>query len=110
LALLVFLLLTKTRLFRAGQVFELLRKFRSFLGVTTLHFLLFFGTRIYRVAATMTFTPHLSIWDLAVGPVPMFFLLFICQKIVQLVYYRFVVQTAQAILHELLLEAEKSIT
>ena len=43
---------------------------------------------------------------MAVGPVPMFFLLFICQKIVQLVYYRSVVQTAQTILHELLLEED----
>jgi hypothetical protein len=57
-------------------------------------------------AASMTYTPHLSIWDMAVGPVPMFFLLFICQKIVQLVYYRSVVQTAQTILHELLLEED----
>jgi hypothetical protein len=55
-------------------------------------------------AATMSHTPHLAIWDLSLGPVPVFFPLFICQKIVQLVYYRFVVQTAQSILHDLLEE------
>ena len=39
-----------------AQVFELLRKFRTFLGVTTLHFLLFFGTRIYRVVRLYPFS------------------------------------------------------
>lgn len=102
LALLVFLLLTRTWQFRAGKVIELMQKFLSFFAITGLHFLLFFGTRIYRIVATMSFTPHLAIWDLKLGPLPIFFILFISQKIVQLVFYRSVVQTAQAILRDLL--------
>ena len=49
LVLMVFLLMARTRLFRAGQVGELMSEYRSFLWVTVLHFLMFFGTRTYRV-------------------------------------------------------------
>lgn len=49
LILMIFLLMARTRLFRAGQVGELMGKYSQFLILTSVHFLLFFGTRIYRV-------------------------------------------------------------
>jgi hypothetical protein len=52
LVLMVFLLMARTRLFRAGQVGELMSNYRQFIWVTAVHFLLFFGTRIYRVVRT----------------------------------------------------------
>lgn len=49
LVLMVFLLMAQTRLFRAGQVGKLMSEYRNFLGITLVHFLMFFGTRVYRV-------------------------------------------------------------
>lgn len=53
LVLMVFLLMARTRLFRAGQVGELMSNYSQFIWVTAVHFLLFFGTRIYRVVRTL---------------------------------------------------------
>ena len=137
LVLMVFLLMARTRLFRAGQVGELMSKYCQFLGITIVHFLMFFGTRIYRVVraqasrwhppprpavrvlagaltnrlrlaclclqmAVLDYTPHVGIWHL-----PMFFVLFILQKIVQLVWYHHVIKTARSLLEELLAESRK---
>ena len=52
LVLMVFLLMARTRLFRAGQVGELMSNYRQLIWVTAVHFLLLFGTRIYRVVRT----------------------------------------------------------
>ena len=53
LVLMVFLLMARTRLFRAGQIGELMSNYSRFLAITGVHFLLFFGTRIYRVVRTL---------------------------------------------------------
>jgi hypothetical protein len=59
LVLMVFLLMARTRLFRAGQVSELMSEYRNFLGITVVHFLLFFGTRTYRVVRQLPATSGL---------------------------------------------------
>ena len=53
--------------------------------------------------AVLDYTPHVGIWHL-----PMFFVLFILQKIVQLVWYHFVIKTARSLLDGLLAESHHS--
>jgi hypothetical protein len=130
LVLMVFLLMARTRLFRAGQIGELMSNYSRFLGVTGVHFLLFFGTRIYRVVRTLPSwgvqsfvppiwsltswgaclvqmavldsTPHVGIWHM-----PMFFVLFIAQKIVQLAWYHHIIKTVRELLDGLLAETRR---
>lgn len=49
--------------------------------------------------AVLDYTPHVGIWHL-----PMFFVLFILQKIVQLAWYHHVIKTARSLLEGLLAE------
>lgn len=52
--------------------------------------------------AVLDYTPHVGIWHL-----PMFFVLFILQKIVQLVWYHQIIKTARSLIEGLLAEARQ---
>lgn len=52
--------------------------------------------------AVLDYTPHVGIWHL-----PMFFVLFIAQKIVQLAWYHHVIKTARSLLEGLLAETRR---
>ena len=47
--------------------------------------------------AVLDYTPHVGIWHL-----PMFFVLFIVQKLVQLAWYHNIIKTARSLLEDLL--------
>ena len=100
---------------------QLRSKYRVFIWMTVVHFLLFLGTRMYRVVrphpcppalpalagahplpgarpqmAVLENIPHIGIWHL-----PMFFPLFVVHKVLQLVWYHHVIKTARALIYEL---------
>ncbi len=52
--------------------------------------------------AVLDYTPHVGIWHL-----PMFFVLFIVQKIVQLAWYHHIIKTARSLLEGLLEDARR---
>eukprot|EP01043_Picozoa_sp_COSAG02_P033626 COSAG02_NODE_2304_length_9182_cov_12.195530_3_plen_57_part_00 len=52
--------------------------------------------------AVLDYTPHVGIWHM-----PMFFVLFIVQKIVQLVWYHHIIKTVRELLEDLLAETRR---
>ncbi|KAH3760869.1 hypothetical protein Pelo_7271 [Pelomyxa schiedti] len=84
----LYLIVARTFLFSAGLFGEVVRKFKSFLGITAINFVFTLAVRFYRVVLVIDMVPPVAIWDW-----PGYFPLYIIQKIVQHVYFMWVLVT-----------------